>query len=659
VAAAILMILMVALMASFARSAAGFQKAQIETLAQNLAEFQAEDLKSMAPSVLNELVEGKYPGKFYKYDALGNLVLDGLGNPVIDTENPLIKYSNYPYATADTSSPTYDAAALANDQQPWMYDSGEVQTDFNLIGITKVSGEPWVAGDHPSSAPTIPDGTFLLGTNVEILPYADSGTTWKYYRVVLHKEAYPLFTKRIRIERINAAKIGQPTDPDYHDYNTDSGTVFSYTISIRYKQGTAAPILISTSGTIASPYAVEPTTIGVVSPAGSASWTKGQPYPVTWTVTGDVSGIYAYRVSFSSDDGQGYGAPLAVILHPGLTATVTAPSVDTGTAVIKVDAVSSSGRIIATGTSADFTVGAYVPPASGSLTVSVTDPATGTVWTSGASQTVSWSVGGVNAVLAGFRVSLSTGGGDYVDVASTGAGARTATVTAGAASASCIIKVTAVNGTGGSITSGSSPAFTTLSPLTLTVVTPAAGAVWTRNMSSQVTWSLSRSEASIVGYRIDFFPGATATVQASVAGGSSTSGSIAPDIASNACRIVVSALNSGGSVVVSGTSGQFAVVAPLTITVNKPNGSSYDRKTTIPVEWTTNGNSAGVTGYNVYLSVDGGSTWSLERSGVDSPTTVTLPNTWDVNGQVKVVAVGSVYTPAPVGLSPLFLIKKF
>jgi hypothetical protein len=646
-------------MASFARSAAGFQKAQIETLAQNLAEFQAEDLKSMAPSVLNELVEGKYPGKFYKYDALGNLVLDGLGNPVIDTENPLIKYSNYPYATADTSSPTYDAAALANDQQPWMYDSGEVQTDFNLIGITKVSGEPWVAGDHPSSAPTIPDGTFLLGTNVEILPYADSGTTWKYYRVVLHKEAYPLFTKRIRIERINAAKIGQPTDPDYHDYNTDSGTVFSYTISIRYKQGTAAPILISTSGTIASPYAVEPTTIGVVSPAGSASWTKGQPYPVTWTVTGDVSGIYAYRVSFSSDDGQGYGAPLAVILHPGLTATVTAPSVDTGTAVIKVDAVSSSGRIIATGTSADFTVGAYVPPASGSLTVSVTDPATGTVWTSGASQTVSWSVGGVNAVLAGFRVSLSTGGGDYVDVASTGAGARTATVTAGAASASCIIKVTAVNGTGGSIASGSSPAFTTLSPLTLTVVTPAAGAVWTRNMSSQVTWSLSRSEASIVGYRIDFFPGATATVQASVAGGSSTSGSIAPDIASNACRIVVSALNSGGSVVVSGTSGQFAVVAPLTITVNKPNGSSYDRKTTIPVEWTTNGNSAGVTGYNVYLSVDGGSTWSLERSGVDSPTTVTLPNTWDVNGQVKVVAVGSVYTPAPVGLSPLFLIKKF
>jgi type II secretory pathway pseudopilin PulG len=646
VAAAILMILMIALMGSFSAGVAGFKKAQIETLAQNLAEFQAEDLKSMAPSVLNHLVQGTYPGDFYKFDSLGNPVYDASGNPVIDTENPLIKYSNYPPAVGP-GNPGYNADAYYNDNSlldsstpgnSYMYDSGEVQTDYNLIGVTKVSGSPWVAGDTPSSAPVIPDGTFLLGTSVEILPYADSGTTWKYYRVVLHKEAYPLFTKRIRVERINAARMGQPTDPAYHDYNSDSGTVFAYTITIRFKQGNAVPVLYSTSGTIASPYAVESTTIGVTAP--TMPWTKGQSYTVTWTVSGDVSGIYAYRISFSSDDGHGFGAPLAVILYPGLTATITASSVDTDTAIIKVDAVSSSGRIIASDQSPDFVVGAYVPPGPGPLTVTVDDPKSLTVWTAGASQTVGWSVGGTDATLDGFEVALSTnGGGSFVNLTTTDKATRTAMVTAGAASTACVIRVTAVNGSAGAIVSDSSPAFTTQLALKLTVLTPVESAAFTVGDTIYVTWSLNRVEPSITSYEIIVKNGSTTVLDRT-----DTSGTSFQPTTKGAYTVTVNAKNGAGSVVVAGSS-SFTVNAQFSITVGPI--STQKKKQDFQLSWTTNGDATSVTGYSVQLSMDNKATWTAATATAlpgASTANLSVPNSTSDHCYVRVVSSGVVYT---------------
>ena len=56
VAAAILLILLIGLAGVFARGVTGFKQAQLVTMAQNLAEFQVEDLKNLAPSVLHQLV---------------------------------------------------------------------------------------------------------------------------------------------------------------------------------------------------------------------------------------------------------------------------------------------------------------------------------------------------------------------------------------------------------------------------------------------------------------------------------------------------------------------------------------------------------------------------------------------------------------------------
>ena len=75
-ATAIMFILLIGLMGMFARGVAGFKNAQLLTFAENLSEFQAEDLKAMAPSVLNHLVEGHYP------------------DPALGSTNPLVMYSN-------------------------------------------------------------------------------------------------------------------------------------------------------------------------------------------------------------------------------------------------------------------------------------------------------------------------------------------------------------------------------------------------------------------------------------------------------------------------------------------------------------------------------------------------------------------------------------
>lgn len=263
VASAILLILLISLMGSFASGVSGFRQAQLMTFAQNLAEFQAEDLKAMAPSVLKSLCEGKY----------GDVLWNGVP-PGVDPA-----YTNYPSPSATSTDPL-EVAAAAIDAYPFEYDSGRQQTDFFILGVTDVVPDNasqydpvYHAGE--TTEPNIPtDPPLLLGSNISVESYeqtdVDGPTTYPYV-VRLHKEAYPLFTKEIRVVCYDADTpvTTDPWDPaispSYHfmsaagvarmdKYVEDYRALFAYVITVRYKVGETVRVLFETRGVIAAPY---------------------------------------------------------------------------------------------------------------------------------------------------------------------------------------------------------------------------------------------------------------------------------------------------------------------------------------------------------------------------------------------------------------------
>lgn len=259
VAAGILIILLLGLSGVFARGVTGFKRAQLTTMAQNLAEFQIEDLKNLAPSVLDELVRGVF------------------------TENP---DPNYPNATADATA--------------WLYDSGKVQTDFVVDGVVDlgVAGSTIAPGTTCADPlPTLPtEDQLLLGNHVVVELYADdpvdttlrywydfgAGTwyyidagdqrvdatlanpagTYPYWRVTLQKEAYPLFSRQVRVAEYDAAApagFDPWADTGYRSPATDADRKFAYEVTVWYTHDGGDEVLFRTAGTVGDPLFVPAT----------------------------------------------------------------------------------------------------------------------------------------------------------------------------------------------------------------------------------------------------------------------------------------------------------------------------------------------------------------------------------------------------------------
>jgi len=641
VAMAILFIVLIPLMDSFARGVAGFKSAELFTFAQNLAEFQAEDLKSMAPSVLSQLVEGKYPGVYMD---------DGI---TPDTSNPLVVYSNYKPALKagdlDYNAVT-DAAGAANDALYYMYDSGNIATDFNLIGLTKIGGNPYVAG--PSLAPELPADVPMLGPNIEILPYEDvnyASTQWRYYRAVLHKEAYPLFSKRIQVTRYDAHYLPYKTQ---HPLAGDVSDLFDYTITVSARQSDGSlRVLYVTQGTIGSAFKSTPTTVSVTAPAGGASWNNPPATgTITWTVS-STAGVFAYNVRFSSDNGVTYGPPAAVVVASSLL-TVSAnvnPGIQDAQSMVMVEAVSAKGQVLGSDTSDAFTIGTP----GGSVMV-VQQPTEGSVWTTGQAQTVSWSTPAWMTV-GQILVELSTDGpASYGPAVTLPGDATSTTLTPTIASANCVVRVTAQGAGGAPIVGGvaTSKTFTTQIPLVITVNAPATSSMWTTNVAVGVAWSLNRSEGTITSYSITFLSGATGSLVTAPA--TSLTASIIPTSTSEYCVVRVTALN-GSTVLAYGDSAAFKVRDPLAVIVTNP--GTQKKNTNMTAYWTANRNDVPVAHYKVLLSVNNGATYVVQSTvggGVYSAT-FGLPG---VNSQciVRVEALDAGSNILAYGLSGVFAI---
>lgn len=328
VALAILMILLLALVGSFATNVAGFKRTQLLTMAQNLAELQVEDLKSMAPSVLRLLVDGKYLGS------------ETLLSPA-EKNSPLFRFSNYPTDT---------------DSAVWRYDSGPQQTDFNIWGLTSIqsSSGTFTAGPGTTSQPATPSsGDVLLGGTMTIQPYqvldATTGTNvgW-YYRLILHKEQFPLFEKRIEVTMFSALGLPAHTHVPLSDPDalSDQDAMFDYTVTVLMKRGSTFQTLYTSGGTISSPYARDPFILSVVSPNGGETLTANGTFVVTWNASGDLTSVNDYGVYFSSDAGNTWS--LRGTAGSGATSlSLTVPPVNSTNCRIQVVARFGSGSTAA------------------------------------------------------------------------------------------------------------------------------------------------------------------------------------------------------------------------------------------------------------------------------------------------------------------------
>jgi prepilin-type N-terminal cleavage/methylation domain-containing protein len=570
VASAILLILLIALVGSFSRGVAGFRQAQLTTFAQNLAEFQAEDLKSMSPSVLYLLVQHDYPGKIYEYDEDGNVVVDvATGLPVLDQSHPLVQYSNYPYA--------------ADDLEPWRYDSGEINTEFNIIGLTRILGDPWTAGpaSDPDAAPELVGDPVLLGSNIQILPYEDvdenGDAFWRYYRAALHRQAFPLFSKRIVVEYYDASQLPSKSDHGGAGSGTawvgESHAAFDYSITVYYTQGASKRTLYRTTGTITAPYTIGLPTIHVTSPVTGDVWNRNDVYGVAWTVSGDASRVYRYWIYISTDGGATWGAPVATAPADASSATVTAPNVNTSGGMIKVVAVSSTGFPIAFDESGVFIIGSGTePPPPGPPAIAIAEPLGGATWYVGNPYTVRWVASGDAALLAlidEYIVETSSDGGPWVTSATVLGWTSTSAEVTPLGTGSLAIRVSS---RGGLLVV--SPAVTATVGIASTLSVLRDYSFYETSWPIRASWSWSGSPpVGVTSYTIELMiPGqATASFTTADSTATSYSGFLAPALVNRAgCTVRVTANGVG----VHGTSAAFEVLQPVTVNILTPSNNA-------------------------------------------------------------------------------------
>lgn len=157
IALAILMIVVLGLIGSYYSYYRNMTDLRIQTIGQNLAQLQLEDIQNLAVSVLNIIVG--------ETDEFG----PGLG----------IYLPNYPEDT---------------DPDETIYDSGDgtpgrllIDGSFKIEHLTDICGE--TTGDLPD---------LLLPTSVGIEQVLDAGV-FQDYILILHKEVFPNYKKRIVI----------------------------------------------------------------------------------------------------------------------------------------------------------------------------------------------------------------------------------------------------------------------------------------------------------------------------------------------------------------------------------------------------------------------------------------------------------------------------
>jgi hypothetical protein len=362
-------------------------------------------------------------------------------------------------------------------------------------------------------------------------------------------------------------------------------------------------------------------TMAVTAPAAGASWTIGTVQTITWT--NNLGSGATVRLDLSQDGGGTWATIAAAIQNSSATGgsynwTVAGSASTTA----RIRAV-WTGNTSVLGSTGNFTL---VNP-----TMSVTAPATGTSWTTGTVQTITWTNNLGSA--ATVRLDLSQdGGGTWATIAasiqnsSATGGSYNWTVTGSAGSTARIRAVWTSN----TSVLGSTGNFTLASP-TMSVTAPAAGASWTIGTAQTITWTNNLGTTATVRLDRSQDGGSTwTTIASSVQNSSATGGSYNWTVAGSAgtAARIRAVWTSNTSVL--GSTGNFTLASP-TMSVTAPAaGASWTIGTVQTITWTNNLGSAATV--RLDLSQNGGSTWTTIASSVQNSSATGGSYNWTVTG---------------------------
>jgi C1A family cysteine protease len=227
--------------------------------------------------------------------------------------------------------------------------------------------------------------------------------------------------------------------------------------------------------------------VTVTAPSSASSWEVGTTQAITWTKAGALDdnarielykgGVKALDIIASTANDGSYDWPVPTTLAAGSDYLVRVTTAD--------DAYSDDSDLFA------ITV---TPPA-----VTVTAPASGTNWGVGTTHAITWTKAG--ALDDNVRIELYKGGVKTLDIIASTANDGSydwpvpATLTDGS---DYVVRVT----TADDAVSDDSDAFTVSTAPTLTVTSPAAGAVWKRNTNKTILWTRTGTQNAKVRIRL-------------------------------------------------------------------------------------------------------------------------------------------------------------
>jgi len=217
VAFAIMLILIVGLLGAYSRNMVSIRTTQIMETAQNLAELQVEDLRSMSMASLKVMVWG----------------------PVVDPNYPL---------DHDPSIISYVSTGSPNPAD------GFYASDFFLPRVDSIvlgEGTPSSAKDGVVGAaapPMLIPGSVEVGP-IHLLNPSGVSPTDNVYGVVVVKSAFPNVEKKVEVKLIGDGTSVVPDAATFDWAKAKTGSLlFQYGVTVRWTDSSGTPHLYSVGG---------------------------------------------------------------------------------------------------------------------------------------------------------------------------------------------------------------------------------------------------------------------------------------------------------------------------------------------------------------------------------------------------------------------------
>ena len=209
VALGIFMIVVLALLSSYYSYYRAVKDLRYKSIGQNLVELQMEDIRNLATSILDILIDDKN----FQYPEPENPPQEFLDS-VKPEDQTRLKAPNYP----KNMSPS-----------PNTYDSGIIDGSYVISRLTNVCGAPTddsLENEQVLLDQAVLSGTLMLPENMVFVPTKHTDpydyTVYYDYTLYLYKETFPSYEKQIQITRKEGA----------------SGKIYEFTITIFWENRT-------------------------------------------------------------------------------------------------------------------------------------------------------------------------------------------------------------------------------------------------------------------------------------------------------------------------------------------------------------------------------------------------------------------------------------